>query len=157
MMSSNSLCLSVALAHRPEKKSVSSFCTIACMGTDAMRTHAIQDRMATREAVARADASVIDRIAQESLTNAVKHSNATKVAIGLTIRRGSPPQHGVVVLHIKDNGKGLDVLNTPDGSGLQNIRHRVEALGGNFRLKSMPLLGTQVYVTIPLNNETKYG
>lgn len=91
------------------------------------------------------------RITQECFTNIMKHSNATKVAIGLTVVHKR--KRDTVVLHIKDNGEGFDVDTTPAGGGLQSIRQRAEALGGNARFKSSPSTGTHVIVTLPLKPE----
>ena len=93
----------------------------------------------------------IYRITQESLTNTVKHSSATKVEIGIIVRRETSIKQDFMVLHIKDNGKGFDVQSTPEGGGLHSIRHRSEALGGTFLIKSNASKGTHVIVTLPLN------
>ena len=93
----------------------------------------------------------IYRITQESLTNVVKHSSATRVSIEIEVHLGSTTNHENVVLHIKDNGNGFDVQSTPEGGGLHSIRHRSEALGGTFLIKSNASKGTHVIVTLPLN------
>lgn len=91
------------------------------------------------------------RITQECFTNIMKHSHATKVAIGLTVVHKR--KRDTVVLHIKDNGEGFDVDTTPAGGGLQSIRQRAEALGGNARFKSSSSAGTHVIVTLPIKPE----
>ncbi len=84
------------------------------------------------------------RILQESLTNIAKHSHATHVSIQLH-------QHSRMVhLHISDNGHGFDPDRNTTGFGLQGMRERTTALGGQFRLSSQPGQGCQIMVTVPI-------
>jgi len=90
------------------------------------------------------------RIAQEAISNIVKHSGASRVAIRL---RSSDQR---VTLTIEDNGHGFEVSSgdtskaSASGFGLQGIRERVSILGGEFRLRSTPGQGTVVEVSDPL-------
>jgi two-component system, NarL family, sensor histidine kinase UhpB len=68
------------------------------------------------------------RIAQESLTNAARHSGAAEVE--LTLRR-SPAG---VLLRIADDGKGLNGVR-PDGGGVRGMRERAILVGADFSLK----------------------
>lgn len=76
------------------------------------------------------------RIAQEALTNIVKHAHARRAALTLDIA------HDGVTLAIADNGSGFDVaLAQADpraGMGLRNMRERLEPLGGQLTINSKP-------------------
>lgn len=73
-------------------------------------------------------ALAIYRIVQELVANALKHSEATIVSVGLH-QNGN---RGVMVL-VSDNGKDKDTPSqAPVGIGLRNIKHRVEALNGTL-------------------------
>ncbi|MGF1603726.1 MAG: sensor histidine kinase [Thermosynechococcaceae cyanobacterium] len=88
-------------------------------------------------------ANAFFRLAQESLTNISKHSQATEVQIRFN---GSATDH---VLEIIDNGRGFDPTQHTVGFGLQSMRERTEALGGSFTLSSQPQQGCQIQATIP--------
>lgn len=68
------------------------------------------------------------RIVQESLTNAVRHGNATEVSVRLEFL----PRE--IRFLIKDNGEGAKDIK--EGFGLRGIRERAEAFGGNVAFKS---------------------
>jgi len=80
--------------------------------------------------------TVLFRIAQEALTNIVRHAHASSAALALEIA------HDAVTLTIADNGSGFDVTHAfvgrRSGVGLRNMRERVEALGGTLALSSQP-------------------
>lgn len=83
------------------------------------------------------------RVAQEALSNAVKHSRADRVSIRL---RRSPRG---ITLTINDNGAGFDVRAAQHGIGLLSMRERVEQIGGSLFLRSDPGNGTQLEVHLP--------
>jgi len=89
------------------------------------------------------------RVAQEALSNARRHSGATKVMVKLQF---SP---GCVHLEVGDNGKGFDLSKALRESpmngrmGLAGMMERVEILGGSFKVKSSPGAGTRVKLSIP--------
>jgi len=91
--------------------------------------------------------TVLFRIAQESLTNIKRHANASLV----TMRLAGSKRH--VELAIDDNGRGFDLqhitLHPRRGIGLRNMYERVEAIGGQIRLKSTIGQGTQVQAILP--------
>jgi two-component system NarL family sensor kinase len=96
------------------------------------------------------EALAMYRVAQEALTNVVRHAGASEVT--LRIIRGYPD----LILSIEDNGRGF----TPggeeargEGLGLINMRERVEGLGGKFRLQSAPGRGTRIRASIPLEEQ----
>jgi len=87
------------------------------------------------------------RVAQEALTNAVRHAGAGRVTVKLT--RGYPD----MIMVIEDDGKGFS--RTGDearkkGLGIVSMRQRVERIGGRFRIASAPGKGTRVRAEIPL-------
>jgi PAS domain S-box-containing protein len=87
---------------------------------------------------------VLYRIAQEALHNVVKHAAARQVELSLT-RRG-----GLVVLRIRDDGKGFDATAVPDGHlGLAGMRARAEKIGAGFSVDARPGAGTTIEVTVP--------
>ncbi|MFM0556606.1 cache domain-containing protein [Paraburkholderia sediminicola] len=78
--------------------------------------------------------TVLFRIAQEALTNIVRHAQATSAALALEV------SNDAVTLNIADNGRGFDVAHAfvgrRSGVGLRNMRERLEALGGTLSLSS---------------------
>jgi signal transduction histidine kinase len=85
-------------------------------------------------------------VVKEALNNAVKHSDATTVSLRLWI------QDGLLKIEVQDNGMGFDV-HQPGvlGNGLNNIRIRMENLGGRARITSETGEGTTVYLEMPLS------
>lgn len=94
------------------------------------------------------------RIVQESLTNICKHSQATQVSLCLEERRDAvhPPS---IRLQIEDNGQGFEPEQNTTGFGLQGMRERTAALGGQLILTSQPGQGCRITVTIPLPRLTQ--
>lgn len=89
------------------------------------------------------------RIAQEALTNIIKHSHATRAIIEVDYG----PQN--VVLQVVDNGKGFatdECVGTREGHfGLQGISERAQRLSGRAIITSKPNTGTTVRVEIPID------
>ncbi|PXW15480.1 cache domain-containing protein [Paraburkholderia caballeronis] len=80
--------------------------------------------------------TMLFRIAQEALTNIVRHAEAARAALTLEVSsRGA-------TLTIADNGRGFDVEETQadprTGMGLRNMRERLEKFGGTLALGSQP-------------------
>jgi two-component system sensor histidine kinase UhpB len=87
------------------------------------------------------------RVTQEALTNVFKHAQATRAEVRLAMGPGGQQ----LQLHITDNGKGFDAGQTSrTGIGLIGMRERVSAAGGRIHVSSSPAHGTQVAVTLPL-------
>jgi signal transduction histidine kinase/streptogramin lyase len=88
------------------------------------------------------------RIAQEAVSNVLKHAGATRIWIKLHLEARK------LYLRIKDDGRGFDqngVFSTLGGHfGLIGMRERAERLGGELRLASHPGEGTEVEVSVPL-------
>ena len=85
------------------------------------------------------------RIAEEALTNAVKHAKESKVKIRLT----TLPE-GWFHLTIEDDGPGFDILTVSSELGTLMMQDYAEMVGGNCIIRSTPNQGTQVMATLPL-------
>ena len=83
----------------------------------------------------------------EALQNVAKHADAGHA--WLTIENGN----GRLTFQVRDDGRGFDSSKSDTGSGLENIRDRVEALLGNFCLQSGPD-GTSLSGSIPISLTT---
>jgi signal transduction histidine kinase len=81
------------------------------------------------------------RIAQESLNNIVKHSQATEASIHLTVE-GEQAR-----LRIRDNGRGFRLEGASSGLGLGTMRERAQIIGASLELVSEPGQGTEITVT----------
>jgi two-component system sensor histidine kinase UhpB len=87
------------------------------------------------------------RIAQEALTNAIRHARATSVQVRLRRVAGS------VSLEVRDDGIGLAAVPTPEAGdhlGMFGMRERARLLGGDFHAAPVSPRGTLIQVTIPL-------
>ena len=103
------------------------------------------------QAIPKLPASVLYRIAQESLRNAVRHAQARRVELWL--RRGP----GTATLEVVDDGRGFDVKRAEErrpGMGLFSMRERVGLVNGTLSLVSAPGRGTRVVATVPLTEMT---
>jgi signal transduction histidine kinase len=78
----------------------------------------------------------------EALQNAAKHACARQAWVSIEEAAGE------LRFEIRDDGQGFDVARTDGGSGLQNIRDRVDALGGSFAIRSGPH-GTRIEGAVP--------
>ena len=80
----------------------------------------------------------------EAIQNAAKYAGrAAQITLRLRHEQGS------LAVHIADDGRGFDPAHTPRGAGLQNIRDRIEDLGGTFNLASRPGHGTALTISLP--------
>lgn len=90
------------------------------------------------------------RIAQEAITNALKHASPTKITIDLLYTEES------LTMSITDNGSGFS-LNAKPGLGIEHMRERIQSLDGSLSL-GVPRMqgqgGTVVTVFLPLNGLT---
>jgi signal transduction histidine kinase len=86
------------------------------------------------------------RIAQEAISNVIRHADATRLSLTLD------EQAGPITLRIEDNGKGFDT-GRPDsgGIGLRAIRDQVRNLDGDLQMTS-GAAGTTLEVRIPLES-----
>ena len=97
---------------------------------------------------------VLYRVAQEALTNVVKHARATHVSIELERSETD------VSLSVKDNGVGFDQRRFSPGDdkglglGLFGMEERAALLGGSLRIWSEPGAGTEVFAFVPLHRHS---
>src|SRR5882724_1540944 len=90
------------------------------------------------------------RIAQEALSNVVKHSGGTTAFVKVAL-------HGKTVsLCVADDGIGFDTSAAPDGIGLTSMRERLRMVGGELFIKSSSDTGTELLaqITLPTRNST---
>jgi two-component system sensor histidine kinase UhpB len=90
------------------------------------------------------------RIAQEALTNVVKHSGADQVRILAQMH------DGCLVLAVEDNGNGIETHDRTRSTGLSGMRERAAEAGGEFSVESIPEGGTRICVRLPaaMDSET---
>lgn len=84
------------------------------------------------------------RIAQEAVSNALKHGKAGRIEINLTARASA------AALTVTDNGVGLSGRqHKRTGMGLRIMRYRAEVIGGTLSAEPLPGGGTRVVCTVP--------
>lgn len=88
----------------------------------------------------------IYRIAQEGLTNIVKHAQSNQIQLHLRYTENA------VTLELQDDGIGfdLDAARRDGGIGLRGMEERVQQLGGALQIESAPGQGTRLWVKIPM-------
>jgi signal transduction histidine kinase len=87
--------------------------------------------------------TVIYRVAQEAIGNALRHSGGQGVTVTLAGRQGR------VVLEVRDDGNGFDLSTTQSGLGLASMRERAASAGGRLTVTSSPGTGTVVRLSVP--------
>ena len=96
---------------------------------------------------------VLFRIAQEAITNVVRHANASQVELSLSITRTCTN------LVVMDDGIGFDVQNTlrawggRQSWGLLGMMERASLLGGTCQIESRPGNGTRIVVSVDIPQE----
>lgn len=85
------------------------------------------------------------RIYQETLTNIIRHANATRVQVHFS------EADGYLVLEVKDNGRGISnaEINNTKSIGLLGMRERAALLNGEVRVSGQKGQGTTIMVRIP--------
>jgi signal transduction histidine kinase len=85
------------------------------------------------------------RIAQEGISNAIRHAEPTAIDISLRLDRTN------LILKVTDNGCGMtNAEGIRDGFGFANMRARVKKLNGSLNIRSMRGRGTSIVVTVPV-------
>jgi signal transduction histidine kinase len=90
--------------------------------------------------------TTIYRIVQESLTNICKHAEAKMVIIEL-----KPEASRIIHLLVEDDGQGFNPTQNTTGFGIQGMRERALAVGGQFHLQSQSGKGCRISVSFPLS------
>ena len=80
----------------------------------------------------------------EAIQNAAKYAGR-----GAQVTMRLRHAEGLLAVRIADNGRGFDPAHTPEGSGVQNIRDRIEDLGGRFDVASSPGHGAVLTISLP--------
>lgn len=91
------------------------------------------------------------RVAQEALTNVIKHADAHTVSVRMWTAGDE------VELQIEDDGVGfsIDRVQREGGMGLSGMRERVLDAGGTLEIDSVPGAGTTITARVPLVNKTR--
>jgi two-component system sensor histidine kinase UhpB len=84
---------------------------------------------------------VVYRVAQEAITNALRHAGAERVR--LTLQRDA----GATVLRVEDDGRGT--AGSVEGAGVRGMRERAVLVGGRCELRAAPGGGTSVTLWLP--------
>jgi signal transduction histidine kinase len=90
--------------------------------------------------------TILFRVIQESLTNAVKYANSTEINVKLDYM-----PNGLMV-EINDNGIGITQEIMLDSHGLQNMKYRSSLLGASFNMVSSTN-GTIIVINYPLGTD----
>lgn len=120
------------------------------LSENAQRLFGITCSLSVRGTFAVEDLDVamhIYRIAQESVSNAVRHGHADTVRIVLSLSEEQ------IRLRVQDNGSGFvhDPHDLPRGMGLRIMHYRANILGGALEIRSVPGQGTSVTCTVQPN------
>jgi ligand-binding sensor domain-containing protein/two-component sensor histidine kinase len=81
---------------------------------------------------------------KEAINNIARHSGCEKAEASLKIERS------VIVLEVRDDGRGFDETNIEHGQGLASMRRRAEKLGGKIEISSPNGAGTTMILTAPI-------
>lgn len=107
--------------------------------------HNLRSRLSSETEIA------LFRVFQEAMNNVIRHSQARKVKVSLSLSNGY--FEGI----LEDDGRGFDpetmlsnVGNFPQGLGLLGMKERVAQCGGTLEIISSPEKGTRIQVSIPV-------
>lgn len=91
------------------------------------------------------------RIAQEGLSNVLRHAEARQVRISLNVSEANRR----VLLIIEDNGKGFSLEDVPQSSiGIRSIKERATLIGGTAQWLTALGQGTKLEIRVPISLET---
>jgi two-component system sensor histidine kinase UhpB len=85
---------------------------------------------------------VMYRVAQEALTNALRHSECDSARLELSAARGT------LELAVSDTGAGFDTARIPEGAGIRGMRERALLVGGELEVEALVGAGTAVRLRI---------
>lgn len=86
---------------------------------------------------------VLIRVIQEILNNAIKHASPDEIDVKIW-KEGEQRK-----IEIKDNGKGFDPSTQSSGSGMFNLKKRMETIGGDISITSSVGKGTLIHLLLP--------
>ncbi|WP_460218078.1 ATP-binding protein [Psychroserpens sp. MEBiC05023] len=84
----------------------------------------------------------IYRVIQESVNNAIKHSEADNIVVNFSSANKR------MIFKVSDNGKGFNLKDTDNGNGLNNMQQRIRNIGGEIQINSQKNRGTEILITI---------
>jgi signal transduction histidine kinase len=90
------------------------------------------------------------RIAQEAVTNVIRHADARTCRIRLNLDESE----NFLCLEVQDDGRGLS-MNRRAGLGLNSMRERAEELGGTFTVTPIPTGGTLLEARLPFRGKDR--
>ncbi len=105
-------------------------CSFRCSGDEAVGLSETQSRE-------------LFRIAQEAVTNALKHAHCRRIELTLTIAAQS------VELAVLDDGVGIDLAGMVEGLGMRTMRYRAARLGTTVSVAPGQSGGTRVQLSVP--------
>jgi len=92
------------------------------------------------------------RIAQEAISNALRHAKSRSISLSLRSDQEN------LILKVKDNGIGITTkAETGEGFGFANMRARVKKLKGMLDVRTVPGRGTSVIVRVPFKQDRREG
>lgn len=97
----------------------------------------------------------ICRVAQEAMSNALRHAQATRVELRLGLR-----DRGLLMLEVRDDGRGLgsrSASSTDTGKGLRSMRSRADAIGGELTIENAAPRGLSVLLVVPSQAQAPAG
>ena len=86
----------------------------------------------------------IYRIAQEAVSNAIRHSDADRILINLDA------DDKCIEFSVSDDGKGMVKELISIGTGMATMKRRAELINATFVIQASPGAGTSIQCTIPL-------
>lgn len=92
------------------------------------------------------------RMIKELVTNALKHSDASKIRVSFVQEQGS------IEIKVTDDGKGFHPKagRCPEHRGLSSIQEQVSLLDGTMTIDSSPETGSRITIVIPMKGEDSY-
>jgi signal transduction histidine kinase len=87
-------------------------------------------------------------VVKEAVHNVIKHSRATELQIHIQF------ENGILLIIMRDNGKGFDPGVESEGHGLANMKRRIKSCGGTCLLQSRGGGGTEVRLELPLPEDS---
>jgi signal transduction histidine kinase len=126
-------------------------------GTERLRPAGVKLHLSSGQCVPHLSdcaTTMLYRIAQEALTNVVRHAQAAKVWFNLTC------QDDYLLMTIQDDGRGfdpgqaVDYPNSAQGIGLLGMQERAMLLNGNFSINTRPGHGVEIEIRIPVEEAT---
>jgi two-component system sensor histidine kinase UhpB len=87
------------------------------------------------------------RVAQEALSNAVRHSGAESIVVRLA------SDDGTLELTVADDGRGFSFDQATGGLGMGGMRERALLVGGELNVESRPEIGTRIRLRVPIGDE----